>query len=69
MAVLSKDCVDDNWKQRPDMSEVVLRLSQILVSCEEWDKQLLSQTESRVSLGPRLIETTVHTYSWTVYIP
>ncbi|XVE97437.1 hypothetical protein REPUB_Repub03eG0019500 [Reevesia pubescens] len=44
MALLSKDCVDDNWKQRPDMSEVVLRLSHILVSSKEWEKQPYSQS-------------------------
>ncbi|OMO90857.1 hypothetical protein COLO4_18838 [Corchorus olitorius] len=46
MALLSKDCVDDNWNQRPDMSEVVLRLSLIFKSSEEWEKQPCSQTES-----------------------
>ncbi|PIA65658.1 hypothetical protein AQUCO_00100871v1 [Aquilegia coerulea] len=30
MAILSKDCVDDDWKRRPDMGKVVLRLSYIL---------------------------------------
>lgn len=29
MALLSKDCVDDDWRRRPDMAEVVLRLSKI----------------------------------------
>ncbi|OMO61703.1 hypothetical protein CCACVL1_23317 [Corchorus capsularis] len=46
MALLSKDCVDDNWNQRPDMSEVVLRLSHIFKSSEEWEKQPCSLTES-----------------------
>ncbi|XWS70417.1 hypothetical protein CRYUN_Cryun03dG0046400 [Craigia yunnanensis] len=46
MALLSKDCVDDNWIQRPDMSEVVLRLSYIFMSSEEWKKKPSSQTES-----------------------
>ncbi|KAL3587035.1 hypothetical protein D5086_013902 [Populus alba] len=35
MALLSKDCVDDNWKRRPDMSRVVLRLSHLLSSSRE----------------------------------
>ncbi|KAL9400324.1 hypothetical protein Peur_009285 [Populus x canadensis] len=38
MALLSKDCVDDNWKRRPDMSRVVLRLSHILSSSREWEE-------------------------------
>ncbi|WRX32089.1 hypothetical protein QQP08_024576 [Theobroma cacao] len=46
MALLSKDCVDDNWSQRPDMSEVVLRLSHIFMSSKEWEKQPCSHTES-----------------------
>ncbi|XWS72656.1 hypothetical protein CRYUN_Cryun02cG0059100 [Craigia yunnanensis] len=46
MALLSKDCVDDNWIQRPNMSEVVLCLSHIFMSSEEWKKQPRSQTES-----------------------
>ncbi|KAJ6844430.1 lysM domain receptor-like kinase 3 [Iris pallida] len=29
MALLSKDCVDDDWRRRPDMTQVVLRLSKI----------------------------------------
>ncbi|CAK7353648.1 unnamed protein product [Dovyalis caffra] len=39
MALLSKDCVDDNWKQRPDMSRVVLRLSHILSSSKESEER------------------------------
>ncbi|KAK1264924.1 hypothetical protein QJS04_geneDACA016127 [Acorus gramineus] len=35
MALLSKDCVDEDRKRRPDMSKVVLRLSRILVSSRE----------------------------------
>ncbi|KAJ4707904.1 putative Receptor protein kinase [Melia azedarach] len=38
MALLSKDCVDDNWKRRPDMSNVVIRLSHILISSKEWQE-------------------------------
>ncbi|XP_039051346.1 lysM domain receptor-like kinase 3 [Hibiscus syriacus] len=45
MALLSKDCVDDNWKHRPDMSEVVFCLSHILASTEEWENQRCSRTE------------------------
>ncbi|KAK8706731.1 hypothetical protein V6N13_057808 [Hibiscus sabdariffa] len=45
MALLSKDCVDDNWRQRPDMSGVVFRLSHILASTEEWESQHCSRTE------------------------
>ncbi|KAL4296796.1 hypothetical protein GQ457_12G020290 [Hibiscus cannabinus] len=45
MALLSKDCVDDNWRQRPDMSGVVFRLSHILASTEEWENQHRSRTE------------------------
>ncbi|XP_044471286.1 lysM domain receptor-like kinase 3 isoform X2 [Mangifera indica] len=32
MALLAKDCVDDNWRRRPDMSNVVISLSSILNS-------------------------------------
>ncbi|KAJ4826569.1 hypothetical protein Tsubulata_008518, partial [Turnera subulata] len=39
MALLSKECVDDNWNRRPDMSQVVLRLSHILSSSKEWEQQ------------------------------
>ncbi|KDP33605.1 hypothetical protein JCGZ_07176 [Jatropha curcas] len=39
MALLSKDCVDDNWNRRPDMSIVVLRLSHILLDSRAWDEQ------------------------------
>lgn len=46
MALLSKDCVDDNWIQRPDMSEVVLRLSHIFICSEEWEKQARRRTGS-----------------------
>ncbi|GLT43618.1 hypothetical protein SLA2020_175560 [Shorea laevis] len=45
MALLSKDCVDENWNQRPYMSIVVLRLSQIFMSCEEWKNHQDSQTK------------------------
>ncbi|KAL9363414.1 hypothetical protein Peur_046199 [Populus x canadensis] len=38
MALLSKDCVDDNWKRRPDMSRVVLRLSHMLSSSREGEE-------------------------------
>ncbi|KAJ0090462.1 hypothetical protein Patl1_12447 [Pistacia atlantica] len=37
MALLSKDCVDDNWKRRPDMSNVVIRLSSILNSSHHFN--------------------------------
>ncbi|XP_038710314.1 lysM domain receptor-like kinase 3 isoform X2 [Tripterygium wilfordii] len=37
MALLSKDCVDDNRNQRPEMSKVVLRLSHILMCSREWE--------------------------------
>ncbi|KAE8689020.1 hypothetical protein F3Y22_tig00110945pilonHSYRG00233 [Hibiscus syriacus] len=40
-----QDCVDDNWKQRPDMLEVVFCLSHILASTEEWESQRCSLTE------------------------
>ncbi|KAE8657872.1 Nucleotide-sugar transporter family protein [Hibiscus syriacus] len=40
-----QDCVDDNWKHRPDMSEVVFCLSHILASTEEWENQRCSRTE------------------------
>lgn len=39
MALLSKDCVDEDWKQRPDMSLIVLRLSRIFSCSEEWHSQ------------------------------
>ncbi|KAK8975865.1 hypothetical protein V6N11_057702 [Hibiscus sabdariffa] len=45
MALLSKDCVEDDWRQRPDMSGVVFRLSHILASTEEWENQHCSRTE------------------------
>ncbi|KAM7459482.1 hypothetical protein LguiA_036476 [Lonicera macranthoides] len=35
MALLSKDCVDDDWNRRPDMCKVVIRLSHILVCSEQ----------------------------------
>ncbi|KAG8656875.1 hypothetical protein MANES_03G015900v8 [Manihot esculenta] len=35
MALLSKDCVDDNWNHRPEMSRVVLRLSHILLNSKD----------------------------------
>lgn len=38
MALLSKDCVDENWKRRPDMSNAAIRLSRILISSKEWEK-------------------------------
>lgn len=38
MALLSKDCVDENWKRRPDMSNAAIRLSHILISSKEWEK-------------------------------
>ncbi|KAK9280586.1 hypothetical protein L1049_014280 [Liquidambar formosana] len=38
MALLSKDCVDDDWNRRPDMCKVVLRLSHILMSSQEREK-------------------------------
>ncbi|KAA8525448.1 hypothetical protein F0562_007285 [Nyssa sinensis] len=38
MALLSKDCVDDDWNRRPDMCQVVLRLSHILLCSKEWEK-------------------------------
>ncbi|GKU87240.1 hypothetical protein SLEP1_g1679 [Rubroshorea leprosula] len=45
MALLSKDCVDENQNQHPDMSIVVLRLSQIFMSCEEWKNHQDSHTK------------------------
>lgn len=38
LAFLSKDCVDDDWNRRPDMSRVVLYLSQIVAGTKEWEK-------------------------------
>ncbi|RWR73330.1 lysM domain-containing protein [Cinnamomum micranthum f. kanehirae] len=37
VALLSKDCVDDDWNRRPDMSKVALRLSHILECSMEWE--------------------------------
>ncbi|CAK9167582.1 unnamed protein product [Ilex paraguariensis] len=37
MAVLSKDCVDDDWNRRPDMSHVLLCLSHILECSRKWE--------------------------------
>ncbi|PSS01130.1 LysM domain receptor-like kinase [Actinidia chinensis var. chinensis] len=39
MALLSKDCVDDDWNRRPDMCKVVLRLSHILACLKEWEEK------------------------------
>ncbi|KAL6344913.1 hypothetical protein AAG906_006673 [Vitis piasezkii] len=38
MALLSKDCVDDDWNQRPDMSSIVIRLLHLLARSREWEK-------------------------------
>ncbi|XP_028108627.1 lysM domain receptor-like kinase 3 isoform X3 [Camellia sinensis] len=38
MALLSKDCVDDDWNRRPDMCEVVLRLSHTVLCSKQWEK-------------------------------
>lgn len=42
MALLSKDCVDEDWRRRPDMSEVVFRLSQIASSMKHNKTELSS---------------------------
>ncbi|XP_058074472.1 lysM domain receptor-like kinase 3 [Magnolia sinica] len=39
MALLAKDCVDDDRNQRPDMSKVAICLSHILDSSKEWEVQ------------------------------
>ncbi|KAL5783133.1 hypothetical protein ACOSP7_008162 [Xanthoceras sorbifolium] len=39
MALLAKDCVDENWRRRPDMSNVAIRLSLMLISSQEWEKE------------------------------
>ncbi|KAK0571687.1 hypothetical protein LWI29_019938 [Acer saccharum] len=39
MGLLAKDCVDDNWRRRPNMSNVAIRLSLILISSKEWEKE------------------------------
>ncbi|KAK4854611.1 hypothetical protein QYF36_026751 [Acer negundo] len=39
MGLLAKDCVDNNWRRRPDMSNVAIRLSLILISSKEWEKE------------------------------
>ncbi|KAL7166135.1 hypothetical protein ACSBR2_036920 [Camellia fascicularis] len=38
MALLSKDCVDEDWNRRPDMCEVVLRLSHTFLCSKQWEK-------------------------------
>ncbi|XP_052210748.1 lysM domain receptor-like kinase 3 isoform X3 [Diospyros lotus] len=45
MALLSKDCVNADWNQRPDMSNVVLRLEHALVCSKEWEKAEPSSSE------------------------
>ncbi|TXG62149.1 hypothetical protein EZV62_013512 [Acer yangbiense] len=39
MGLLANDCVDDNWRRRPNMSNVAIRLSLILISSNEWEKE------------------------------
>ena len=37
MAMLAKQCVDEDPVLRPDMKQVVISLSQILLSSIEWE--------------------------------
>jgi len=37
MAMLAKQCVDEDPVLRPDMKQVVIALSQILLSSIEWE--------------------------------
>ncbi|XP_028795434.1 lysM domain receptor-like kinase 3 [Neltuma alba] len=45
MAMLAKQCVDDDPIMRPDMKQVVISLSQILLSSIEWEATLAGNSQ------------------------
>ncbi|XP_025617785.1 lysM domain receptor-like kinase 3 [Arachis hypogaea] len=45
MAMLAKQCVDDDPVLRPDMKQVVISLSQILLSSIEWEATLAGNSQ------------------------
>ncbi|KAF8400946.1 hypothetical protein HHK36_014249 [Tetracentron sinense] len=45
MAMLAKQCVDDDPILRPDMKQVVISLSQILLSSVEWEATLAGKSQ------------------------
>jgi hypothetical protein len=45
MAMLAKQCVDDDAVLRPDMKQVVMTLSQILLSSIEWEASLAGNSQ------------------------
>ncbi|KAL8043190.1 hypothetical protein ABFX02_09G102800 [Erythranthe guttata] len=45
MAILAKQCVDDDPILRPDMKQVVISLSQILLSSVEWEATLAGNSQ------------------------
>ncbi|KAF4404917.1 hypothetical protein G4B88_006303 [Cannabis sativa] len=45
MAMLAKQCVDDDPMYRPDMKQVVISLSQILLSSVEWEATLAGTSQ------------------------
>ena len=45
MAMLAKQCVDEDPVLRPDMKQVVITLSQILLSSIEWEATLAGNSQ------------------------
>lgn len=45
MAMLGKQCVDEDPVIRPDMKQVVITLSQILLSSVEWEATLAGNSQ------------------------
>lgn len=45
MAMLAKQCVEDDPIVRPDMKQVVISLSQILLSSIEWESTLAGNSQ------------------------
>lgn len=45
MAILAKSCVEDDLMLRPDMKQVVISLSQILLSSVEWEATLAGTSQ------------------------
>ncbi|KAG4955435.1 hypothetical protein JHK85_041815 [Glycine max] len=45
MAMLAKQCVDEDPVLRPDMKQVVIFLSQILLSSVEWEATLAGNSQ------------------------
>jgi hypothetical protein len=45
MAMLAKQCVDDDPVLRPDMKQVVITVSQILLSSIEWEASLAGNSQ------------------------